>query len=179
MVEKNLTVKWTVSRGRDTYGYTICTLYVDGVKAARCNGGGYDMQGTVLGHWLAAAYPDRLRLLHVPYYGLTFHDPHYDPGQAPSEHKDADGRILTVAEAEKLGLSLGLERYQAVYSGSNELATFRHSIPSIGYGIGISAVETIAHAIGIHWRKVHTDRKTDVWICRDELSIKREAVNEA
>lgn len=59
----HLKFRWTVSRRRDTYGYNICTLYVDGKKAARCNGGGYDMKGTCLGSWMARAYADRLRAL--------------------------------------------------------------------------------------------------------------------
>lgn len=52
--------KWTVSRGRDTYGYNICTLYVDGVKTAKCNGGGYDLQGTVLGEFIQNKYQTEL-----------------------------------------------------------------------------------------------------------------------
>ena len=49
--------KWTVSRGRYTYGYNICTMYLhrrngDKVKVSSCNGGGYDM-----------------------FYGLNFYDP--------------------------------------------------------------------------------------------------------
>lgn len=59
-----LEFKWTVSRGRDTAGYTVCTLYADGIKVARCNGGGYDMKGTNLGNWLTSAYADRLLKLH-------------------------------------------------------------------------------------------------------------------
>ncbi len=55
--------RWTTSRGRDTYGYTICTLYVDGDRVARCNGGGYDMKGTCFGNFLASHYADRLRAL--------------------------------------------------------------------------------------------------------------------
>ena len=45
-----LTFKWTVSRGRDSYGYNIVTLRVDGDKVSSCNGGGYDMKGTCLGN---------------------------------------------------------------------------------------------------------------------------------
>jgi len=56
-----LEFKWTVSHARDTYGYNICTLYVDDKKVARCNGGGYDMEGTVLGAWMEKTYQDRLR----------------------------------------------------------------------------------------------------------------------
>lgn len=47
-----LTVTWTVSRGRDTYGYNIVTLRERGDVVARCNGGGYDMRGTVFADWL-------------------------------------------------------------------------------------------------------------------------------
>lgn len=62
---KNITLefKWTTSRGRDTYGYNVCTLYADGRKVARCNGGGYDMKGTCLGNYLESAFTDRLRAL--------------------------------------------------------------------------------------------------------------------
>ncbi len=49
---RNLHFKFTTSRGRDTYGYNICTLLVDGEKVAKCIGGGYDMQGTAFGEWL-------------------------------------------------------------------------------------------------------------------------------
>lgn len=57
----HLRMSWSVSRGRDTYGYNICKL-TDGNtgKQYRCMGGGYDMQGTVFGDWLEANYPDRL-----------------------------------------------------------------------------------------------------------------------
>ncbi len=57
---KLLEFKWSVSRGRDTAGYNICTLYVDGKKVSSCNGGGYDMKGTALADYIEAAYQDRL-----------------------------------------------------------------------------------------------------------------------
>jgi hypothetical protein len=48
-----LTISWAISRGRDTYGYNICRLDDNTTgKRYRCMGGGYDMQGTVLGDWL-------------------------------------------------------------------------------------------------------------------------------
>lgn len=56
-----LEFRWTVSRGRDTYGYNVCSLYVDGTKVAACNGGGYDMEGTCLGTFIARNYGERLR----------------------------------------------------------------------------------------------------------------------
>lgn len=194
--EVDLTFHWTVSRGRDTYGYNICTLYADGVKVAACNGGGYDMQGTALGDFVASAFADRLRArigkeagkcercggtgkikpgniivgdalegapwdrcnecrgsgLGGGYYGLTFHDPDYDPGTAPSP----DNPEMSVAEAEAAGLSLGLERYQAFYGAAAPLPDEKHRIPSIHYGIGMGAVQSIMKGIGLelHYRDI-------------------------
>src|SRR3990167_6929422 len=194
---KALEFKWTTSRARDSYGYNICTLFVDGRKAAACSGGGYDMKGTSLGSWVARAYADRLLALraedmpenshwqpdnsawicrstvcvarhiradqelakvnaedrhncidcdepmerdgwageHVNdgryFYGLTYHDPNFDPGKAVigqdyhdrTMGQDAQGK--TVAEAEAEGKSLGLERYQAFYRASSKAPTDR------------------------------------------------------
>lgn len=61
MTTKNLHFKWTVSRGRDTYGYNICTLLVDGEKKGKCAGGGYDMQGTSFAQWLQDEFQDKLK----------------------------------------------------------------------------------------------------------------------
>lgn len=212
-----LEFKWTVSRGRDTYGYNICTLYVDGEKVARCNGGGYDMAGTCLGDFVARQYADRLLSLkpeEMPaqshwevaekpsrrcdntgtctgkvragkferwddapcpkcggstfavqgegkriedgryFYGLSFHNPNYDPGEAVVG-VDCTNRTLggeggkTVAEAEAAGESLGLERYQAFYSASSKVPTERHTVPLLDGGTGKSNVESIAKAIGL------------------------------
>ena len=55
-----LNIKWTTSRGRDTYGYNICTLTDDRGAQFRTIGGGYDMTSTVLGDWMAAQYQERL-----------------------------------------------------------------------------------------------------------------------
>lgn len=52
IVGATLTIKWGTSRGRDSYGYTTCSLYENGRKIAACNGGGYDMRGTVIGDWM-------------------------------------------------------------------------------------------------------------------------------
>lgn len=61
----NLHFKWTFSRGRDTSGYNICTLLVNGNKAGKCMGGGYDMQGTSFAEWLQAAFQCELHNLLV------------------------------------------------------------------------------------------------------------------
>ena len=245
----SLEFRWTVSRGRDTYGYNICTLYADGVKVARCNGGGYDMKGTCYGDFIAKYYPERLRELtpadmpenshwqpdhkrrcdgkcyktwhaelidaiaddkpqpELPdlaedcyecptcggetapshggqriddgryFYGLTFHDPNYDPSKAVIG-QDCNDRTLsnesqegkTVAEAEAAGVSFGLERIQAVYSASSKHATERHTIPSIDGACGFECVDKIAKAIGLRLQLVpgRRNRRDDLYILHDD-----------
>jgi hypothetical protein len=71
MTQKYLTFKWSTSRGRDTYGYTICSLFVDGKKVSSCNGGGYDMRGTCFGSWLEKQFSEDIKKLDVThFYGI-------------------------------------------------------------------------------------------------------------
>lgn len=61
---RHLSISWSISRGRDTYGYNICRLDDNQTgKRYRCMGGGYDMIGTVFGNWLEDQYQERLRAL--------------------------------------------------------------------------------------------------------------------
>lgn len=61
MSSTTLFLSWSVSKGRDTYGYNITRLDdVNVGKRYRCNGGGYDMVGTVLGMWLQEQHQERL-----------------------------------------------------------------------------------------------------------------------
>jgi hypothetical protein len=61
---KNVFVfKYGVSRGQDTYGYNIVSLYVDNKKVASTCGGGYDMNGCVLGQWINQTFGNELREL--------------------------------------------------------------------------------------------------------------------
>ena len=151
-MEKLLEFKWTVSKGRDTYGWNICTLYADGIKVARCNGGNYDMKGTCLGLWAEVAFKEELLKLKTSFYGLTFHDPNYDPSKEVIEGD-------TIAEREKQGKSLGLERYQAFYGASNKIPTEKHIIPLIDGACGFSSVEQILTAIGYELEWVKTRSK--------------------
>ena len=83
---------YTTSRGADTYGYNICTLYVRGLKVASTCGGGYDMSGAALGEFIerywqaellgikarAASVWDGTRRESMPdrpgaLYGMTYH----------------------------------------------------------------------------------------------------------
>ena len=59
-----LALSWGVSRGRETYGYSIRRLTdTDTGRVYRTCGGGYDMTGTVLGKWLADRYAAELTAL--------------------------------------------------------------------------------------------------------------------
>lgn len=90
-------------------------------------------------------------------YGLTFHDPEYDPSRAVVG-VDCSDRTLTpgdtgsagqtVAEAEAAGHSFGLERYQTIYKASSKHPTDRHRVPSIDGACGLSSVEQIIKAVG-------------------------------
>lgn len=66
-------IKWTVSRGRKTHGYNICTLYLNGKDIASCMGKDYDMQGTVIASFILKYFPEELKKLNsMEYYGLVF-----------------------------------------------------------------------------------------------------------
>ena len=127
--------KWTVSKARDSYGYNICTLIVDGEKVSRCNGGGYDMKGTCFGNWVAYQFKDELLKFKKQFHGLTFHNPNY---------KVDDEIILK----EQKGESFGLERYQDFYKQSSKLPTEKHTIAQIDGACGFSCVENILNELG-------------------------------
>ncbi len=80
---KYVTVRRGTSRDRDTYGYTTCTLTVDGKgRRASCCGGGYSLIGACLGEWLSRDFTDQLTALDlgrlkksgIDTYGLSFWD---------------------------------------------------------------------------------------------------------
>ena len=161
-------IKWGIRRGGDTYGYTTCSLYIDGRKVAACNGGGYDMTGTVFGTWVAYAFDKRL--LRIPkknftnrrngedlqeLYGLSFHDPNW---VCPKE----------IVDKEESGESLGLDRYQNFYKSSSSIPTRKHRIPLIDGACGISSVQRIMKAIGLELRKTASTLNNDFWEVKDK-----------
>jgi len=88
---KYVTVRWGISRGRDAYGYTTCTLTVDGKgRRASCCGGGYSLIGACLGEWLRRDFADQLRGLDlgrlakygIDTYGIEFWDKSTGKGAA-------------------------------------------------------------------------------------------------
>ena len=119
MEKFNLKYRWTQSKARDSYGYNICTLLVDGERVARCNGGGYDMTGTSLGQWVEGKFRKELLELKEEFYGLKFYDPNWQPSTECLEKEKKD-------ELTKL---TGLARYQDFYKQSSDLPTKKHTIP--------------------------------------------------
>lgn len=58
---KSLSVKWSVSKAQDTYGYDICTVINnDNGERFKCLGGGYDMLGTSLANFIQKEYQTEL-----------------------------------------------------------------------------------------------------------------------
>lgn len=117
------------------------------------------------------------------FYGLTFHDPNYDPGKAVIG-QDCTDRTLTkddtgsegktVEQAEEAGNSFGLERYQAFYSASSKQPTERHTVPLIDGACGVESVMRILNAIGLTLRKVHDSSKLDVYVIEEAHEERQE-----
>jgi len=177
-----ITINWGTSRGKDSYGYTLCTLRYDGRVMARTCGGGYDLFGTVLGDFIARKYADRLLALTdtTNLYGLSYHDPDYDPGKA-IVGADCSNRTFggqdghTVEQVEADGNSFGLERYQAFYRASSKVPTATHRVPLIDGACGRSSVERIAASIGVSFELVGKWRKnarTEHYLIHDEKAEK-------
>lgn len=118
-----LKFKYGTSRGRDTYGYTIVTLYANGERVARTCGGGYDMRGTCLGFFIKKNYLERLKTLKgnrgslddgTGYYGLTFYKQNGEKFENIKEYQNgasvsldgACGESCMVRIADAIGIKL-------------------------------------------------------------------------
>lgn len=74
MEPRTIRITWRTSRGIDTYGYTVCSLFYEGERIATTKGGGYDLKGTVFGDFILDTYPEQLkRLCSENYSGLKFY----------------------------------------------------------------------------------------------------------
>lgn len=143
-IHHELTVTWTTSRGRDTYGYNIVTLRERGDVVARCNGGGYDMRGTVFADWLEKLYQAELvkagrQLKRVVYNKKA-------KGEDKYTYPDSDNR-------------------KKLYGGKfYPKGDERRAEPfvSLDGGCGMSSIERIAGAIGLSVRVINTGSKSDL-----------------
>ena len=119
-----LKFKYTTSRGQDTYGYNICSLYVDGQKKYSTCGGGYDMKGTVLGQYIKQNfYNDIIKLSGntgsiddgTGYYGLSYYEMVDDKYIPLKSYKDAHTKVRI--------------------DGACGFDTMRDILKAIGYGL--------------------------------------------
>jgi hypothetical protein len=122
MLIRTFTMRWSVSRARDTEGYNVLTVRDEsGKKVAGCNGGGYDMEGTVLAEVLCTQFPTEMYLL----ANKRAHNVYPRGATPPGEWYCADDSLY--------GLSLNVEKKTAYVDGA----------------CGVRSVETIAEAMGI------------------------------
>lgn len=115
----SLSLSWSTSRGRDTYGYNICRLddNVTG-KRYKCMGGGYDMTGTVFGAWLEDTQQDKLQ------------------------------QLVTKRAAELSDCGYAVEGYKKI-EGLYGLTVNPKGHVSLDGATGISSMERIAEALGL------------------------------
>ena len=118
---ETLVFKWTTSKGRNTYGWNICTLKDRrGNKISSTCGGGYDMKGTAFGDFIADYFGEQLKRLTANYgsfdkggfYGLR----HYNTRTRKSQKRASKHTRTTIDGAcgfncmltilEKIGFSL-------------------------------------------------------------------------
>ncbi len=190
----SITITWGTSRGRDSYGYTTCSLRDSkGKRIAYCNGGGYDMCGTVIGNWLAHTFSEKLRALKqsdMPkqshynhdkketvndgryFYGLCFVDPNYDVLNAKLEHSDGtfttkEDEGKTFRELKDAGKIVDLDILRTAYKETSKHATKRHTIPHIDGACGVSSVLQILNAIGLSLNKVCDKKNLDVYVIEE------------
>lgn len=148
---KLLEFRWTTSRGRETYGYNICSLWVDGSKVSSCNGGGYDMKGASLADFMAKEYQERLLLCigkqsRCHQYHSTEHG--FDQTHAP---KGTNGRGESTFYGSTGYLNPELNLYKVSLDGA----------------CGFSSMERIAKAIGLTLQWKGQNRQTENYILTD------------
>jgi hypothetical protein len=112
-----LRLTWSTSRAVDTYGYNIARLDdTETHKRYRCNGGGYDMVGTVFAEWLQDRYQGRLQAIgsRAYYVGTTVHaDGFYGMRYLPSGTVTLDGGC-GLESIRRIAQEIGLEVRQTV-----------------------------------------------------------------
>lgn len=149
-----LKFKYTTSRGRDTYGYNICSLWVDGEKQAATCGGGYDMTGTALGIWIARKFQKELLKFDKKFYGLKYYNPDWKPSTECIEAEEKD-------ELTKL---TGLARYQDFYKQSSDLPTEKHTKATLDGACGFDCMRNVLEEIGHKLKYVDGTSNTTTYI---------------
>ena len=109
------------SRGQDSYGYNIVSLYVDGVKVAMSVGVGFDQHGDCLGRWLTKTYNNRLKELPANYgsldnnkgfYGLCHYDGTSRTHRATKNSKTSVDGMCGVSSVSAIMREIGVETFE-------------------------------------------------------------------
>lgn len=141
-----LEVKWSISRGRDTYGYNIVTLTDTTTgKRYRCMGGGYDMTGTVFGQWLEDVHQDELTTLTPDYINHYREDGSYG---GRTNHGDSDSYFY--------GLTFHDEPSRI--DGDSAVSTFRRITARLDGAAGFESMRRVAQAVGLTVTGANRDR---------------------
>jgi hypothetical protein len=110
---KTLLFKRERSGDKDTYGCSICSLWVEGKKVTWCMGSDYDLLGTCLGNYISIRFQDKLKTLNpAEFSGLI----------------EVDGRMLCVggygfSSMEHILNALGYRLQYHKTRGQNKLYT--------------------------------------------------------
>ena len=124
-----LTFKWSISRGRDTYGYNICTVRdTQREKSFRCNGGGYDMQGTSFGNWLQDTYQEKLVAIKNKAHSIVDDNGYHDQKDGTlygMTYRARDNSVFLdgacgLSSMQRIAQAIGLS-YESIYSRRGHL----------------------------------------------------------
>lgn len=139
----------TTSRGRDTYGYNICTLYINGEKVSSCNGGGYDMRGTALGNWMEVQFTEELK-------GLKAHSNKQNHELVRTGRAKGFYGLFFLAPNEAYGSRAKWKEGARVH---------------LDGGCGISEMQKILNAIGYGMRYIPTRKKNDALYMIEPMKV--------
>jgi hypothetical protein len=155
----SLFFKWSVSRGRDTDGWNICTVYVDGQKRASCNGGGYDMQGTSFAEFLQGEFQTEL----VAFADQA--DSHYELTPKPLAGRKRKQEYEYKAIKDRRGQFYGMTAYWIDGKCRNV---------SLDGGCGFECMCSIAKKLGYGVRYIHTGSKNNsTYLMEKEVPAQR------
>jgi len=164
-VNHELRIKYGTSRAANTYGYGLVSLYDGGKKVAACNGGGYDMRGTVFGEWLEKTYQERLVALAKATKGAF-------------ARANWNGELGDESNYVRLPADRKVELYGGTYyeNGSRESVHGRKGAQkyiakpphvTLDGGCGFESIYRIAKAIGLNVRTVDAGKKLDILLIED------------
>lgn len=146
-------IKFTVSRGRDTYGYNICTLRDrTGMKVARTVGGGYDMVGTVLGEAMQILHQEELKAVAERFRRVQ---------RGSNKAGDCVWESPEAYQARA-------PRAEQLYGGTAHYIGDTLTTVRLDGGCGLSAMQNIANAAGLQLHRLWGNKTTSVY----ELGVK-------